>query len=91
METAEYKIKGDEYQIDDVRKLYRAKGRVIMTSKEENMLIFGDDSFYDKQQGVSKVYGNAFVAKIGDDLDTLFITADTLVSIESKDPKRKGF
>jgi lipopolysaccharide export system protein LptA len=89
METAEYKIKGDEYQIDDVRKLYRAKGRVIMTSKEENMLIFGDDSFYDKQNGISKVYGNAFVAKIGDDLDTLFISADTLVSIESKDPRKK--
>lgn len=89
IETAEYKIKGDEYQLDDVRKRYRAKGRVIMTSKEENMLIFGDDSFYDKQQGISKVYGNAFVAKIGDDLDTLFITADTLVSIESKDPKKK--
>ncbi|MBX2915945.1 MAG: Organic solvent tolerance protein OstA [Cyclobacteriaceae bacterium] len=89
METAEYKIKGDEYQIDDVRKLYRAKGRVVMTSKEENMLIFGDNSFYDKKNGVSKVYGNSFVAKIGDDADTLFISADTLVSIESPDPKKK--
>lgn len=89
METAEYKIKGDEYQIDDVRKFYRAKGRVVMTSKEENMLIFGDNSFYDKQKGISKVFGNSFVAKIGDDADTLFITADTLVSIESPDPKKK--
>ncbi|MBX2897123.1 MAG: Organic solvent tolerance protein OstA [Cyclobacteriaceae bacterium] len=89
METAEYKIKGDEYQIDDVRKFYRAKGRVVMTSKEENMLIFGDNSFYDKQKGISKVFGNAFVAKIGDDADTLFITADTLVSIENPNPKKK--
>lgn len=89
METAEYKIKGDEYQIDDVRKFYCAKGRVVMTSKEENMLIFGDNSFYDKQKGVSKVFGNSFVAKIGDAADTLFITADTLVSIESPDPKKK--
>ncbi|GIL23357.1 MAG: hypothetical protein BroJett042_18700 [Bacteroidota bacterium] len=89
IETAEYKIKGDEYQLDDVRKLYQAKKRVVMTSKEENMLIFGDNSFYNKQQGISKVFGNAFVAKIGDNLDTLFITADTLVSIENKDPKKK--
>lgn len=44
-----------------------------MTSKEENMLIFGDNSFYNKQQGISKVFGNAFVAKIGDDLDTLLL------------------
>jgi lipopolysaccharide export system protein LptA len=60
-----------------------------MTSKEENMLIFGDDSFYDKKTGISKVYGNAYVAKIDDDLDTLFIAADTLVSVESKDPNKK--
>jgi lipopolysaccharide export system protein LptA len=69
--------------------MYKAKGNVVMTSKEENMIIYGDNSFYDKKNGISKVYGNAYVAKIGDALDTLYITADTLVSIESKDPKRK--
>lgn len=89
IETPEYKIKGDEYLIDDASKLYKAKGNVVMTSKEENMIIYGDNSFYDKKSGISKVYGNAYVAKIGDELDTLYITADTLVSIESKDPKRK--
>lgn len=89
IETAEYKIKGDEYFIDDASKFYKAKGRVVMTSKEDNMLIFGDDTFYDKKTGISKVYGNAYVAKIDDDLDTLFISADTLVSIENKDPKKK--
>ncbi len=89
IETAEYKIKGDEYLIDDASKMYKAKGHVVMTSKEENMIIYGDNSFYDKKSGISKVYGNAYVAKIGDALDTLYITADTLVSIESKDPKRK--
>ncbi len=89
IETVEYKIKGDEYDIDDAKKLYKAKGRVVMTSKEENMLIFGDNSFYDKKTGISKVYGNAYVAKIDDDLDTLFIGADTLVSVENKDPKKK--
>lgn len=89
IETVEYKIKGDEYFIDDATKLYKAKGKVVMTSKEENMLIIGDDSFYDKKTGISKVYGNAYVAKIDDDLDTLFISADTLVSIENSDPKKK--
>lgn len=89
IETVEYKIKGNEYLIDDFRKHYKAKGKVVMTSKEENMLIFGDDTFYDKKTGISKVYGNAYVAKIDDDLDTLFISADTLVSIENKDPNKK--
>lgn len=89
IETAEYKIKGDEYFIDDAKKMYRAKANVVMTSKEENMIIYGDESFYDKKNGISKVYTNAYVAKIGDNLDTLFIAADTLVSIESKDPGKK--
>jgi lipopolysaccharide export system protein LptA len=89
IETTEYKIKGDEYFIDDVKKFYKAKGSVVMTSKEDNMLIFGDDSFYNKKTGVSKVYGHAYVAQIDDQLDTLFIGADTLVSIENKDPRKK--
>jgi len=89
IETVEYKIKGDAYNIDDSQKLYKAKGKVVMTSKEENMLIFGDDSFYNKKTGISKVYGNAYVAKVDDDLDTLFIAADTLVAIESQDPNKK--
>jgi lipopolysaccharide export system protein LptA len=89
METAEYKIKGNEYFIDDVKKFYKAKGNVVMTSKEDNLLIYGDDSFYDKNKGMSKVYGNAYVAQVDDQLDTLYIGADTLVSIENKDPRKK--
>jgi lipopolysaccharide export system protein LptA len=89
IETAEYKIKGDEYVIDDFKKHYRAQGRVAMTSKEQNLIIYGDESFYDKPKGISKVYGNAYVAQIDDQLDTLFITADTLVSIENPDPAKK--
>jgi lipopolysaccharide export system protein LptA len=89
IESVEYKIKGDEYDIDDARKLYKAKGHVVMTSKEDNLLIFGDDSFYDKKKGISKVYGNAYVAQIDEKLDTLYIGADTLVSIENKDPRKK--
>jgi len=64
-------------------------GHVAMTHKVENMTIFGDDGFYDKKRGISKVYGNAYVAKVMDSGDTLFLSADTLVSIENKDPKKK--
>jgi lipopolysaccharide export system protein LptA len=60
-----------------------------MTSKEENTIIYGDDGDYDKAKGLAKVYGNAYVAKVDEDLDTLFISADTLVSIENEDPSKK--
>jgi lipopolysaccharide export system protein LptA len=89
IESVEYKIKGDEYVIDDAKKHYRARGRVAMTSKEENLIIYGDESFYDKPKGISKVYGNAYVAQIDSNSDTLFISADTLVSIENIDPAKK--
>jgi lipopolysaccharide export system protein LptA len=89
MESPSYRIKGDAYFIDDVKKFYKVMGHVAMTHKVENMTIFGDDGFYDKKRGISKVYGNAYVAKVMDSGDTLFLSADTLVSIENKDPKKK--
>ena len=89
IESPSYKIKGDKYFIDNVKKIYKAKGNVVMTSKEENMIIYGDDSNYDQAKGISKVYGRAYAAKVTDENDTLFIAADTLVSIENKDPAKK--
>lgn len=89
IETPSYKIKGEKYFIDNVKRFYKAKGNVVMTSKDENMIIYGDDSDYNKGKGISKVYGHAYAAKITDEKDTLFIAADTLVSIENKDPSKK--
>jgi len=90
IETPTYKMKGDKYFIDEHRKMYKAQTHVVMTSKEENMIIYGDESYYDKAKGISKVYGHSYVAKIAEeDHDTLFIRADTLVSIDSKDPSKK--
>ncbi|MBS1681742.1 MAG: organic solvent tolerance protein OstA [Bacteroidetes bacterium] len=89
METPSYKIVADNYDLDDKKKYYRVKGHVVMTSKTENMLVYGDDSYYDKKNGISKVWNNAYAAKVSEEGDTLFVTADTLVSIESQDPKKK--
>ncbi len=88
-ETPKYRLTGTKLILDDVRQLYKARGDVVMTAKEDNMIIYGDDGFYDKKNLISKVYGHAYVARIEDDKDTLFISADTLVSIDSNDPKKK--
>jgi lipopolysaccharide export system protein LptA len=89
IETAEYKITGDKYFIDDKKKSYKAKGHVVMRSKEDDLTIFGDDIHYDKKKGISKVFGHAYAAKVDDTKDTLYIAADTLVSIENKNSKKK--
>ncbi len=89
IETQTYRMRGDKYFLDDVKKFHKAKGNVVMTHKEENTIIYGEDGDYNKLKGIAKVYGNAYVAKVGDDMDTLFISADTLVSVEDEDPKKK--
>ncbi|MGC4022800.1 MAG: OstA-like protein [Cyclobacteriaceae bacterium] len=89
METPSYKIKADDYALDDKKKYYRVKGHVAMTSKNENMTVFGDDGYYDKKNGISKVWNNAYAAKVSDEGDTLFLSADTLVSLENVNPKKK--
>lgn len=88
-ETPKYKLRGTTLYLDDIKQYYRAVGNVVMTSKEENMLIYGDDAVYDKKNLKSKVHGHAYVARVDDNLDTLFISADTLVSIDSDNPARK--
>lgn len=88
-ESEDYTVKGDEYDLDARRNIARIRGNVVMTSKRENLIIYGQASDYFRNQGITKVYNNAFVAKVTDDNDTLFMTADTLVSIDSKDPAKK--
>jgi lipopolysaccharide export system protein LptA len=88
-ESQDYKVEGLEYKLDDIRKIYKVRGKVIMTSKKENLIIYGQAVDYYKLKGISKVYNNAYVAKVTDNNDTLFISADTLVSVENADPKKK--
>lgn len=89
IETQTYNMIGDSYFLDDKKLFYKATGNVVMTSKEENMIIYGDQGDYYKGRGITKVYGNAYVAKIDEDQDTLFLSADSLISIESKDATKK--
>jgi len=88
-ESEDYTIEGDKYDLDAIRNIGRVRGNVVMTSKKENLIIYGQASDYFRDKGITKVYNNAFVAKITDDNDTLYMTADTLVSIDSKDPAKK--
>ena len=88
-ETPSYRVTGDKYLIDDLRKVYKARTNVVMVAKEDQLNIYGDFGDYDKGAGISKVWGNAYLAKITEEQDTLFLAADTLISIESPDPAKK--
>ncbi|MBT1702196.1 OstA-like protein [Chryseosolibacter indicus] len=88
-ESQDYSIKSKSYDLDAVQNVGKARGDVVMTHKKENLLIYGQASDFFKNAGITKVYNNAYMAKITDDNDTLFMRADTLVSIDNPDPKKR--
>ena len=53
------------------------------------MVIYGQSSDAYKLKKITKIYNRAYIAKIDDQGDTLFIRADTLVAIDNVDPKKK--
>jgi lipopolysaccharide export system protein LptA len=81
--TESYEIFGDDLYFDDLRQESRAKGNVKVISEENNIIIFGDEAATKKEEGITKIWGNP-VLKQAVENDTLYLTADTLISIDSK-------
>lgn len=83
-----YTIKGDRFFLDDVNKISKVRGNVEMTSLQEKMTIYGQasDTY---NNNYAKIYDRAYIAKVTDEGDTLFIRADTLVSIDDVNPQKK--
>lgn len=88
IETEDYILKGDELFFDDIKKYYTATTNVEMIAKEDNIIIYGDYGKYWRAEGITKVYGNALMKKEVS-RDTLYLAADTLVSIEDSIPANK--
>ncbi len=83
-----FMVEGDKFFFDDIKKISKVRGNVVMTSLEENMTIYSQasDTY---NNNVAKIYNHAYVAKVTEEGDTLFMTADTLVSIDDVNPKKK--
>lgn len=88
-QSKNYELKGNSYDIDDQRKIYKVRGNVVMTYRDENLIVYGQASDYYRTKNIVKIYDQAYVAKVTDEGDTLFMTADTLISIDHVDPAKK--
>jgi lipopolysaccharide export system protein LptA len=88
IETMSYRITGSRMISDDVNKKYIARGNVVITGKENDIIITGDDGVYDKKTGEIIIYNNPVMKKILEN-DTLFLSADTLKAIENIDPAKE--
>jgi lipopolysaccharide export system protein LptA len=61
-----------------------AEGNVESFSKVDNITVYGDFGRYAGRTGITKVYGKALMKNISGPGDTLYLAADTLVSIDPK-------
>lgn len=81
VETPEYILLGDSLFYDRPKDFGHAFRNVILFSKEDSITIFGDEAYRDAEKQYAKVYGNPLMEKV-DGLDTTYLKADTLISIE---------
>lgn len=81
--TEDYVLEGDQLFFDDLERYYKSIGNVKLTAKNNDVIIIGDEGYYDKTRGISKVFGNPILKRIMEE-DTLYMAADTLVAIESE-------
>lgn len=80
--TENYELEGDELFFDEIQNYYKSIGHVVLTAKTKDLIIIGEEGFYDKENGYSKIYGNPVMKRILE-ADTFYIAADTLVAIEN--------
>lgn len=85
IETEEYILKGNYLDYDQNQKFGQAEGSVEFFSKKDNTFVNAEKGIFNGRQGISRFYGGrAYMRIIDENKDTLWIVADTLVSIGTK-------
>lgn len=88
VQTEDYLLRGKDLRLDDIRKIYYVSGDVFMLAKHDDIIITGQQSIYDRRNAITTVYDNAMMKMVTEG-DTLYLRADTLVSIDSSVPSEK--
>jgi lipopolysaccharide export system protein LptA len=83
VETDESRVKAQELFYDEANAFYEGKEDVRVLNKERQVEVYGDNGKYWEDRKYSLVHGNALVRKYFEK-DTLFMTADTLISQDNE-------
>ncbi|WP_207435703.1 OstA-like protein [Sabulibacter ruber] len=90
IKTPDYLIKGEILTYDKTKEYYTASRNVSMTSIKDTTIITGQTALYWRARGRAKVFGSPVMRTI-EKRDTMYLSADTLVSVENvKDKTKKG-
>jgi lipopolysaccharide export system protein LptA len=87
IETPGYLLGGDQLVYNESTLYGVATGRVSLISKKDNILLRGDVGRYWRALGRTKLYGSRPVVRNISGKDTLYLAADTLLSIETRPGK----
>ncbi len=81
-------LEGDKLDFDEVEKFYSSTGHAKLINVKDEVVITGDYGKYWATDSITKVYGHALLKKAFNN-DTLYLSADTLISITSPNPAKK--
>ncbi|MFN8347911.1 MAG: OstA-like protein [Spirosomataceae bacterium] len=81
IDNPDYTLTGDSLSFDNLNKRGFAKGNVELVAKTDDTILNGDFGQYNGKTGYSKVWGHALTRTVISK-DTLFMTADTLYSVD---------
>lgn len=84
VENEESRVKAEELFYDEQESFYEGKKDVRVYNKDKKLEVFGDQGKYWESKKYSEVFGNALVRRYFD-TDTLFLTADSLISNDNKE------
>ncbi len=84
IDTPNYLLGGDNLVYDEVKQYGVARGHVSLISKKDNLTLRGDVGRYWRGLGRTKLYGGRPVVRNISDKDTLYMAADTLISVEAR-------
>ncbi len=88
IESESYFLYGNRLVFDDISGFYTASVNVKMIAKENDVIILGDKAEYRKSEKITKVYENALLKMLTNE-DTIYVSADTLVSLDDDDDINK--
>lgn len=86
--TSEYEITGDTLIANDSLQYYQGMFNVTLESFEDSLKIYGNQVYYEKETSTAKAYDQAYLRKMMNG-DSLFIKADTLLSIQNEEDSVK--
>jgi len=84
IDTPGYLLGGDVLVYDQVKLYGVATGHVSLISKKDNLVLRGDQGRYWRALGRTKLFGARPVVRNISGKDTLYMAADTLLSVETR-------